>query len=146
MTKKLPVSNTIKNKIKKGVESGLNSTQIFQSIQNLQNAPRSTKTFYLHYGQYLEEERANIIGKVGAKVIHQALNGDPDQAITWNSQKFFLQARGGWIDNKSIVQVTDENLDEDISAVETLMVLLGKKEVNPNDEPEDGTTQSENNC
>jgi hypothetical protein len=126
----IPYSKPIANKIKSGIKSGLNIKQIFGSIQSLQNAPGSIQTFYKLYGKDIEEQRAEIVGKVGKKVIDQALEGD------FKSQEFFLRSRGDWSPQSTETVVEADSTDEDVNAIDALMSALGKLDEEP-DESED---------
>jgi hypothetical protein len=90
------------------------------SMQHLQDAPKSLSTMYQTYGNYIEAERAKINGQVGKKVIDQALAGD------FKSQELFLRSKGGWSPTHTVNEVDqDVDPDLDVSAIDTLMGLLG---------------------
>ena len=93
------------------------------SMQHLQNAPKSLSTLYKIYGNFIEAERAKLNGKVGKKVIDQALEGD------FKSQELFLRSKGGWSPTQTNIEVeqdTDPDMDE--SAVDMMLSLLGKND------------------
>lgn len=118
---KIPYSKVIANKVVDGVKSGVSIKDIVASVQSLQNAPSSTVTFYKLYGNLIAETRAEIVGKVGSKVIEQALAGD------FKSQELFLRSKGGWSPNATIsIDELDGPVDEDTNGIDALMVLLGK--------------------
>lgn len=119
---KIPYSKDVSNKIKAGIESGLNVKQIFGSIQHLQNAPGSIQTFYRIYKEDMDMFRAEIVGKVGKKVIDQALDGD------YKSQEFYLRSRGDWSPQSTQTEIEADTADEDLSAIDSLMAALGKLE------------------
>lgn len=110
----------IKAKVQNGIMSGLSVKMIFESIQSHQYAPKSLTTFYKLYGEDMAEARAEIVGKVGKKVIDQAVAGD------FKSQELYLRSRGDWSPQHTEVQVTEESTDEAVSAVNQLMAALGK--------------------
>lgn len=118
----LEYNGKIAAKVREGIQSGLNVKQIFGSIQSMQFAPGSMTTFYKLYRQDMDEERASIVGKVGKKVIDQALEGD------YKSQEFFLRSRGDWSPQSTETHVEADSADEDISAIDSLMAALGKLE------------------
>jgi hypothetical protein len=118
----IPYSKAIANKIRKGIKSGLNVKQIFGSIQNIQDAPKSIQTFYKLYKQDMDDERADIVGQVGTKVVTQALDGD------FKSQEFFLRSRGDWSPQSTTTEVEADSSDDDLNAVDALMSALGKLE------------------
>lgn len=118
----LPYSKRIGEKVREGIRQGLNVKQIFGSIQSHQNAPGSMTTFYKLYRQDMDEERADIVGKVGSKVINQALEGD------FKSQEFFLRSRGDWSPQSTETVVEADSADEAVSAITSLMAALGKLE------------------
>lgn len=122
MTKAIPYSKDIANKLRKGIRQGLNVKQLYGSIQSLQNAPGSLQTFYKLYKADMDEERAIIVGKVGEKVIDQALGGD------FNSQQFYLRSRGDWSPQSTVSEVELDSTDEEVNAIDALMAALGKLE------------------
>ena len=118
----IPYQKDIANRVRKGIKDGLTVKQIFNSIQTLQNAPGSIQTFYKLYKNDMDEERADIVGKVGAKVIGQALDGD------FKSQEFFLRSRGDWSPQSTVTEIEADTADEDLNAIDALMAALGKLE------------------
>ena len=121
---KIPYSKDISNKIKSGIESGLNVKQIFGSIQHMQQAPKAIQTFYRIYKEDMDLFRAEVVGKVGKKVIDQALEGD------YKSQEFYLRSRGDWSPQSTQTEIEADSADEDVSAIDSLMAALGKLEEN----------------
>lgn len=122
MTQAIPYSKDIANKLRKGIRQGLNVKQLYGSIQSLQHAPGSLQTFYKLYKADMDEERAIIVGKVGEKVIDQALDGD------FNSQQFYLRSRGDWSPQSTVSEVELDSTDEEVNAIDALMAALGKLE------------------
>jgi hypothetical protein len=122
MTQAIPYSKDIANKLRKGIRQGLNVKQLYGSIQSLQNAPGSLQTFYKLYKADMDEERAIIVGKVGEKVIEQAMDGD------FNSQQFYLRSRGDWSPQSTVSEVELDSADEEVNAIDALMAALGKLE------------------
>jgi len=120
MAQAIPYSKDIANKVRRGIREGLNIKQIFGSIQSLQNAPGSIQTFYKLYKGDMDEERADIVGKVGHKVIDQALEGD------FKSQEFFLRSRGDWSPQSTVTEVESDSADDEVNAIDALMIALGK--------------------
>jgi hypothetical protein len=129
MQNKIPYSNIIAKRVKEGIRNGVSIKDIIASVQSLQNAPCSTTTFYKLYGGDIAQTKADIIGQVGSKVVEQALDGD------FKSQELFLRSKGGWSPTNTVQErEVGSDEEEDSSAVETLMGLLGKK---VNNEAED---------
>ena len=123
---KLPYSKLVEKHILECIQGGVGIRQMIASMQHLNDAPKSLSTLYKHYGNFIEAERAKINGAVGKKVINQALNGDPSDAITFKSQELFLRSKGGWSPTHTVNEVeqeTDPDLDE--SAIDAFMGLLG---------------------
>lgn len=95
------------------------------SIQKYQNAPSSSATFYKLYGKDISETKADIVGKIGSVVVQAALEGD------FKAAEFYLRAKGGWSPNSTINEVEQEtDPDIDVSAIDSLMGLLGKRTSN----------------
>ena len=114
-------SEVIAKKVKEGIRSGVSVKDIMASIQKYQNAPSSSATFYKLYGNDIAETRADIVGQVGSVVVQQALDGD------FKAAELFLRSKGGWSPTQTNIEVeTDGNTDEDLSAIDSLMTLLGK--------------------
>jgi len=117
----IPYSEVIAKKVKEGIRNGVSVKDILASIQKYQNAPSSTATFYKLYGQDIADTKADIVGQVGSVVIQQALDGD------FKSQELFLRSKGGWSPTSTVNEVEQsENPDEDESAIDSLITLLGK--------------------
>ena len=135
---KLPYSKLVEKHILECIQGGVGIRQMIASMQHLNDAPKSLSTLYKHYGNFIEAERAKINGAVGKKVIDQALNGDPSDAITFKSQELFLRSKGGWSPTHTVNEVeqeTDPDLDE--SAIDAFMGLLGITD-DPDKEKADG--------
>ena len=123
MADKLPYSKNIEKHILECIQGGVGIRQMIASMQHLQNAPKSLSTLYKIYGNFIEAERAKLNGKVGKKVIDQALQGD------FKSQELFLRSKGGWSPTQTNIEVeqdTDPDMDE--SAVDMMLSLLGKND------------------
>lgn len=123
MADKLPYSKNIEKHILECIQGGVGIRQMIASMQHLQNAPKSLSTLYKIYGNFIEAERAKLNGKVGKKVIDQALEGD------FKSQELFLRSKGGWSPTQTNIEVeqdTDPDMDE--SAVDMMLSLLGKND------------------
>ena len=121
MPNKLPYSEVIAKNVRQGIRNGISVKDIMASIQRYPNAPASTATFYKLYGADMAEEKASIVGQIGGVVVQQALNGD------FKSQELFLRSKGGWSPTQTQIDVlADGDPDQDESAIDTLMTLLGK--------------------
>jgi len=116
-------SEVIAKKIVSGIKNGVSVRDIIGSIQKYQNAPSSTATFYKLYGGLMSETRADIVGQIGSVVVQSALDGD------FKAAEFFLRSKGGWSPNSTVNEVEQEvDPDLDESAIDSLMVLLGKSD------------------
>lgn len=123
MPEKIRKSKDITNYVIKSVKEGLSVKQIFEGMQGrFVDAPNSTTTFYKYYKEDLDQARADIFGEIGSKVIQQAREGHFD------SQKFFLQSRGGWSPQSTVTEVEAESTDDDLNAIDALAQALGKLE------------------
>lgn len=122
-------SEVIAKKVKEGIRSGVSVKDIMASIQKYQNAPSSSATFYKLYGNDIAETRADIVGQVGSVVVQQALDGD------FKAAELFLRSKGGWSPTQTNIEVeADGSPDEDLSAIDTMMTLLGKNNGSDTDE------------
>jgi len=127
----LPYKKAIANKVRRMIRDGVQVRDIMAAIQPMKDAPSSLATFYKTYGHDMADERAEIVGKVGNKVVQQALDGD------FKSQELYLRSKGGWSPN-STVNENEQDLDPDMdeSAIDALMTLLGKA---PDHDPTDNS-------
>lgn len=117
----LPYSEVIAKNVRKGIRNGVSVKDIMASIQKYQYAPSSSATFYKLYGDDIAQERAEIVGQVGGVVIQQALDGD------FKAAELFLRSKGGWSPTQTNVEIeANSDPDEDVSAIDSLMTLLGK--------------------
>ena len=126
MLEKLPYSKLVEKAVLEMIQGGVPIRQIITSIQHLNDAPKSLSTLYKWYGPAMEAERAKINGAIGARVIDQALHGDPNDGVTFKSQELFLRSKGGWSVNSTVNEVeqtVDPEVDE--AAADQLMNLLG---------------------
>ena len=122
-------SEVIAKKVVAGIKNGVAVRDILGSIQKYQDAPSSTATFYKLYGNLIAETKADIVGEIGNVVVNAARGGD------FKAAEFFLRSKGGWSPNSTVNEVeqdVDPDLDE--SAIDSLMLLLGKN--NPDEETE----------
>ena len=130
---RLPYSETVAKYVRQAVQDGVTIKDILATInKKYQNAPRNTATFYKLYGEDIAEARAEITGRIGNVIVQQALEGH------FPSQELYLRSKGGWSPTQTINEVDQTtDPDEDSSAIDALMTLLGK---NPN-----GASTSEDN-
>lgn len=118
-------SEIIAKSVRQGIRNGVSIKDIMGSIQKYQNAPSSSATFYKLYGKDISETKADIVGKIGSVVVQAALEGD------FKAAEFYLRAKGGWSPNSTINEVEQEtDPDIDVSAIDSLMGLLGKRTSN----------------
>tara|TARA_R100001198_G_scaffold95830_1_gene83114 strand:+ start:416 stop:811 length:396 start_codon:yes stop_codon:yes gene_type:complete len=122
-------SEVIAKKVTDGIKSGVSVKDIMGSIQQYQNAPSSSATFYKLYGQLIKQTRADSVEQVGNVVYNMAIQGD------FKAAEFYLRSKGGWSPNSTVNEVEQEvEPDEDLAAIDSVMSLLGKN-----------TTPDENN-
>ncbi len=88
---------------------------------------------YKRQGQDIADTKADIVGQVGSVVIQQALDGD------FKSQELFLRSKGGWSPTSTVNEVEQsENPDEDESAIDSLITLLGKNKPDATPDEDNG--------
>lgn len=121
MADALPRNEKIATYVRKAIKAGVSIKDIMGSIQKYQFAPKSTNGLYKVYGQDIAASRAKVVEEIGSMVIQQAKDGHFD------SQKFYLQSKGGWSPNSTVNEVESDGEGADgEAAVDTLMTLLGK--------------------
>lgn len=120
-------SEVIAKKVTDGIKSGVSVKDIMGSIQQYQNAPSSSATFYKLYGQLIKQTRADSVEQVGNVVYNMAIQGD------FKAAEFYLRSKGGWSPNSTVNEVEQEvEPDEDLAAIDSVMSLLGKN-INPDE-------------
>jgi hypothetical protein len=135
MARKLEYNKNIANHLRWGIRNGVPIKTLLAEIQKYQFAPKSFPGLYNNYGQDIEEARSEIIGAIGNKVVEQALNGDPEHPNTWKAREFFLRSKGDWSPNATVeTRETGTEEEENESAVDALMNLLGKGDEEEEDE------------
>jgi len=87
-------SEVIAKKVTDGIKSGVSVKDIMGSIQQYQNAPSSSATFYKLYGQLIKQTRADSVEQVGSVVYNMAIQGD------FKAAEFYLRSKGGWSPNR----------------------------------------------
>ena len=129
---KLPYSKHVANYVRQAVQDGVQIKDIIATVnKKYQNAPRTSATFYKLYGADIAEARAEITGKIGNVIVHQALNGH------FPSQEFYMKSKGGWSPKETIQsEEVSGDPDENLSAIDSLMTLLGKDYTPEEDEEE----------
>lgn len=120
MSEPLPFSKTIENRVRKGIRNGVGVRVIFDSIQELPNAPGSYSTFYKLYGQAMAEERAEFHDYLGQKARERIEDGS-DKIL-----ELALRSKAGW--NPSVVteEKDSDDPDENSDPIAVLMEKLGK--------------------
>jgi len=117
----LKYSEPVAKYIRQAVQDGVQIKDILATInKRYQNAPRNNAMLYKLYGGDIAEARADITQRVGNVVIQQAIEGH------FPSQELFLRSKAGWSPKET--QQLEEgggDADEDSSAIDSLMALLG---------------------
>lgn len=118
---KLPHRKNISTYVVAKVKAGVSIKDIVAGIQKYQEAPRSVKGLYSTYGDDIAQARNSITEQIGNRIVDQALAGD------FKSQELYLRSKGGWSPTQTIQeQEIGNEIEEDTSAVDQLMTLLGK--------------------
>ena len=114
-------SEPIAKYIRQAVQDGVQIKDILATVnKRYQNAPRNNAMLYKLYGGDIAEARAEIAQRVGNVVINQALEGH------FPSQELFLRSKAGWSPKETQqLEEIDGDSDEDSSAIDSLMALLG---------------------
>ena len=134
---KLKYSKPIAKYIRQAVQDGVQVKDILATINHkYQNAPRNYAMLYKYYGGDIAEARGEITQKIGNVVVQQALSGH------YPSQELYLRSKSGCSPKET--QQTEEvsgDADENSSAIDSLMTLLGKR-VDEAEDPEDNSWRS----
>ena len=121
---KIGKNKAIANLVQKRVKEGLSVKDIIGEVQaKFADAPRSLNTFYKYYKSDLEAARAEINGLVASKVIKRAL--EEGEYGHFPSQELFLRSKAGWSPTSTNIEVEQDSVDEDLSAIDQLAELLG---------------------
>ena len=121
MSQELPYNKNIENRVRKLIKDGVSIRMIFESIQELQHAPRSYTTFYKHYGHAIAEEKAELASWLGGKARESIERGSDTVLI------HALRSKAGWNPTQVVDERDDEDPDEDNDPLQVLMEKLGKK-------------------
>jgi len=106
---------------------GATQLAIMEDIQRFASAPATLTTFLKYYGDDYRKPRNDISMKIGNRVANQALEGDPKEPSTFKSQELWLRTQASWTPKESLeTREVGDSLEEQESAVDTLMKLLGK--------------------
>ena len=117
----LPHRAYIAKEIRRLIRDGVGIRVIIDSIQKYDDAPKSLSTMYKIYGQDIAEERASFQSYLGGKAREHIENGSE------RILELALRSKAGWNPTEKVQQVDDDDLDENTSAIEELMGLLGKR-------------------
>jgi len=126
---KIPYDKKIENFVRDRIKKGATIKSIFQGIQKYQNAPRSQSVFYTKYGHVINEERGKLEDEIGELVITRAKESDRILELLARSRGHFNPT-----DKVAVAETDMENLEEDKSAVDDLMIMLGKKKEEPDND------------
>jgi hypothetical protein len=121
MNAKLRYSEPIAKYVRQAVADGVQIKDILATInKRFQDAPRNNAMLYKLYGGDIAEARADITQRVGNVVIQQAIDGH------FPSQELFLRSKAGWSPKETQqLEEVEGDPDEDASAINSLMSLLG---------------------
>lgn len=116
----LRYSKAVENRVREGVQSGLTRRAILDSIQHLQDAPKSLASLYKYYSHVFGEEEFKLKKEIGDAVMKGVREGNPKLV------EFAARARAGWNPVERVQEVSDDEAEERSDAVSTLASLLGK--------------------
>lgn len=122
MAEKLKHNLHIATYIRKAIRAGVSMKVILDEIQRFDNAPSSMNGMYKTYRQDIASARAEIQEAVGSVVVAKALDGDLKAA------ELFLRSKAGWSPTQTIVEAEPETENEQTSAIDDLIALLGVKD------------------
>lgn len=117
----IPRREYIAKEIRRLIRDGVTVKVILDSIQKYDDAPRSLSTVYKIYGQDIAEERAAFHSYLGGKAREHIENGSE------RILELALRSKAGWNPTEKVQQVDENEVDENTSAIEELMGLLGKR-------------------
>jgi len=125
----LPYSKDVENRIRKLIRKGVAVKVILDSIQDLQDAPKSLQSMYTKYGWAIADERARLHEYLGEVALEEIANG--------NSKilELALRAKAGWNPTSVTQEKTEDDMDEDQDPIEILMDKLSKRTSSSGDSP-----------
>ena len=122
MAEKLKHNLHIATYIRKAIKAGVSMKVILDNIQKYDHAPSSMNGMYKTYREDIASARADIQEAVGAVVVQKALDGDLRAA------ELFLRSKAGWSPTQTVVEAEPEAENEQTSAIDDLIALLGVKD------------------
>jgi len=117
----LPYRKDIANRVRKLIRDGVKMSVILDSIQDLQDAPRSMSTLYKIYGNDIAKERAEFQSYLGSKAMQRIEEGS-DRIL-----ELALKSKAGWNPTETVNIGESDDFDEDTSAIDELLTILGKR-------------------
>jgi hypothetical protein len=128
----IKIAADIKAKIRAGVSMRVIHDYLMDKYPSEQcgllAAPKSMQALYRVYRGDITDARADIQHQVGAVVVAKALEGDLKAA------ELFLRSKAGWNPTIKVEETDPDEVNEDTSAVDDLVNLLGlKKALNKED-------------
>jgi hypothetical protein len=112
----IKIAADIRAKIKAGVSMRVIHDYL---VGKYPDAPRSYQTLYKVYRDDIADARADIQAQIGSVVVNKALDGDLKAA------ELYLRSKAGWNPTLKIVEEDAEDINEDTSAIDDLVALLG---------------------
>jgi hypothetical protein len=124
---KLGKNKKIADLVSKRTKEGVSVKDIVGEVQaSYADAPKSLNTFYKYYKTDLDAARAEIAGEIGSLVVKRAkYEGEFGH---FPSQELFLRSKAGWSPTSTNIEVEQDSVDEDLSAIDQLAELLGIQE------------------
>ena len=122
MAEKLKHNLHIATYIRKAIKAGVSMKVILDKIQSYDGAPSSMNGMYKTYRDDIAAARADIQEAVGSVVVQKALDGDLRAA------ELFLRSKAGWSPTQTVVEAEPESENEQTSAIDDLIALLGVKD------------------
>jgi hypothetical protein len=119
---KIPHSLEVAAVIRANVAAGVPMRITFDQIKEMKGGPRSYKTLYSTYRGDIVDARASLHAVVGKAIMDKALVDGDMQALT-----LIAKGRLGWSEKLLVEEVDSDDVDEDNSAIDTILAMLKLK-------------------
>ena len=115
--------------IRKAIKAGVSMNVILDRIQDMEGAPRNKATMYKVYRSDIADARSQLGVDIGERIMKKALHEGDMKAL-----ELVARSKLGWSPTQTIVESDSDDENEDTSAIDDLIALLGIKKNDSDDE------------